>query len=84
MKGLVSVSGYVIGNQKAGLEPLPPKEELQWWYQCYVATDRDRDGYEKYRREFAKQIWQLASLRNGSSAMQSSSKVQQLSITSTT
>jgi pimeloyl-ACP methyl ester carboxylesterase len=55
------VSGYLIGSQEAGRAPLPPKAELQWWYQFYFATDRGRDGYEKNRREFAKLIWQLAS-----------------------
>ena len=61
VKAMVSVSGYLIGNQKAGKVPLPPKAELQWWYQFYFATDRGREGYEKYRRDFAKLIWQLAS-----------------------
>jgi pimeloyl-ACP methyl ester carboxylesterase len=60
-KGHVSVSGYLIGNQEAGKNPLPPKAELQWWYQYYFATDRGSKGYEKYRRDFAKLIWQLAS-----------------------
>jgi pimeloyl-ACP methyl ester carboxylesterase len=60
-KGLVSVSGYLIGSQAAGKTPLPPKAELQWWYQFYFATDRGRDGYEKYRHDFSKLIWQLAS-----------------------
>ena len=41
--------------------PLPPGVELQWWYQFYFATERGRAGYEKYRREFSKLIWQLAS-----------------------
>jgi pimeloyl-ACP methyl ester carboxylesterase len=58
---LVSVSGYLIGNQEAGKVPLPPKAELQWWYQYYFATERGRVGYDKYRREFAKLIWQIAS-----------------------
>jgi pimeloyl-ACP methyl ester carboxylesterase len=31
--GLVSVSGYLIGSRDAGRMPLPPKAELQWWYQ---------------------------------------------------
>jgi pimeloyl-ACP methyl ester carboxylesterase len=58
---LVSVSGYLIGNQEAGKVPLPPQAELQWWYQYYFATDRGRAGYEKYTRDFAKLIWTLAS-----------------------
>jgi pimeloyl-ACP methyl ester carboxylesterase len=60
-KALVSVSGYLIGNQETGRMPLPPKAELQWWYQFYFATERGRAGYDKYRRDFAKLIWQLAS-----------------------
>ena len=60
-KALVSVSGYLIGNQEAGKMPLPPKAELQWWYQYYFATERGRAGYDKYRRDFSKLIWQLAS-----------------------
>jgi pimeloyl-ACP methyl ester carboxylesterase len=60
-RGLVSVSGYLIGSQQAGRLPLPPPAEYQWWYQYYFATDRGRDGYDKYRRDFSKLIWQLAS-----------------------
>ena len=60
-KAMVSVSGYLIGSQQAGKMPLPPKAELQWWYQFYFATERGRLGYEKYRREFSRLIWQLAS-----------------------
>jgi pimeloyl-ACP methyl ester carboxylesterase len=60
-KGLVSVSGYLIGNPESGKIPLPPKAELQWWYQYYFATDRGRAGYDKYRHDFAKLIWTLAS-----------------------
>ncbi len=60
-KALVSVSGYLISSQEAGKSPLPPKAEYEWWYQFYFATDRGRDGYDKYRHDFAKLIWQLAS-----------------------
>jgi pimeloyl-ACP methyl ester carboxylesterase len=60
-KALVSVSGYLIGNQEAGRIPLPPEAELHWWYQFYFATERGRAGYEKYRDEFANLIWRLAS-----------------------
>ena len=60
-KALVSVSGYLIGSQAAGRAPLPPKAELQWWYQYYFATERGRAGYAKYTRDFNKLIWQLAS-----------------------
>ena len=60
-KALVSVSGYLIGSQESGKIPLPPNAELQWWYQYYFATERGRAGYGKYRRDFAKLIWQIAS-----------------------
>jgi pimeloyl-ACP methyl ester carboxylesterase len=60
-KALVSVSGYLIGSQAANKVPLPPMDELVWWYQYYFATERGRAGYEKYRHDFAKLIWQTAS-----------------------
>jgi pimeloyl-ACP methyl ester carboxylesterase len=60
-KSMVSVSGYLIGSQEAGRNPLPPKNELEWWYQFYFATERGRAGYEKYRHDFSKLIWQIAS-----------------------
>jgi pimeloyl-ACP methyl ester carboxylesterase len=60
-KALVSVSGYLIGSQQAGKVPLPPQAELQWWYNFYFATERGQAGYEQYRHDFAKLIWQLAS-----------------------
>jgi pimeloyl-ACP methyl ester carboxylesterase len=60
-KALVSVSGYLVGSLEVNKTPLPPKAELQWWYQFYFATERGRAGYEKYRRDFNRLIWQLAS-----------------------
>ena len=61
VRGLVAVSGYLIGNQKAGRQPLPPEAEYQWWYQFYFATERGRLGYEQNRHDFNKLIWRLAS-----------------------
>jgi pimeloyl-ACP methyl ester carboxylesterase len=60
-RGLVSVSGYLIGSREANRKPLPPSAELAWWYQFYFATERGRAGYEQYRHDFAKLIWQTAS-----------------------
>ncbi|HEY4288199.1 MAG TPA: alpha/beta hydrolase [Puia sp.] len=60
-KALVSVSGYLIGSQEAGRRPLPPTAEHDWWYQFYFTTERGRAGYDQYRKEFARLIWQLAS-----------------------
>jgi pimeloyl-ACP methyl ester carboxylesterase len=61
VKAMVSVSGYLIGSQQAGKLPLPPGAELQWWYQYYFSTERGRAGYDKYRHDFSKLIWQIAS-----------------------
>jgi pimeloyl-ACP methyl ester carboxylesterase len=58
---MVSVSGYLIGNQEANKAPLRPTAELSWWYQFYFATERGRAGYDTYRREFAQLIWHTAS-----------------------
>jgi pimeloyl-ACP methyl ester carboxylesterase len=63
VKALVSVSGYLIGSQAAGMQPLAPEAELQWWYQFYFATERGRLGYERNRRDFNRLIWKQASPR---------------------
>ena len=60
-KAMVSVSGYLISSQEANKSPLPPQAEFTWWYQFYFSTERGRAGYEKYRRDFNKLIWRLAS-----------------------
>lgn len=61
VKGLVSVSGYLIGSQAGNKAPLPPKAEFAWWYQFYFATDRGAAGYAANTAAFNKLIWQLAS-----------------------
>ncbi|PTQ10262.1 alpha/beta hydrolase [Sphingomonas oleivorans] len=60
-KALVSVSGYLIGSQAGNAKPLPPAQELQWWYQFYFATERGKAGYAANTNAFNRQIWQLAS-----------------------
>jgi pimeloyl-ACP methyl ester carboxylesterase len=60
-RAMVSVSGYLIGNQQAGSVPLAPAAELSWWYQFYFATERGRAGYSENRHDFAKLIWHTAS-----------------------
>jgi pimeloyl-ACP methyl ester carboxylesterase len=60
-KGLVSVSGFLIGTPKGNQTPLAPKAALVWWYQFYFATDLGRNGYDEYRHDFNKLIWQTAS-----------------------
>ncbi|SDW07325.1 alpha/beta fold hydrolase [Paenibacillus sp. CF384] len=61
VKGLVSVSGYLISSQEAGKLPLKPEAEQQWWYQFYFATECGRAGYQKNLKDFAKLIWKNAS-----------------------
>ena len=61
VSALVSVSGYLIGNQESGRQPLAPEAEFQWWYQYYFTTHRGELGYAKYTHDFAKLIWRQAS-----------------------
>jgi pimeloyl-ACP methyl ester carboxylesterase len=61
VRGLVSVSGYLIGSQEANMSPLKPKTEQSWWYQYYFATERGAAGYESNTYEFTKLIWETAS-----------------------
>jgi pimeloyl-ACP methyl ester carboxylesterase len=61
VRALVAVSGYLIGDPAVNRRPLPPAAELSWWYQFYFATERGRDGYDQYRDEFGRLIWQTAS-----------------------
>jgi pimeloyl-ACP methyl ester carboxylesterase len=60
-KGLVSVSGYLIGTPSGNRKPLPPQAEYEWWYQYYFATERGRLGYEANRNDFNRLIWKTAS-----------------------
>ncbi|MCS3867274.1 pimeloyl-ACP methyl ester carboxylesterase [Chryseobacterium ginsenosidimutans] len=61
VKGLVSVSGYLITNLEFNKKPLPPTAELGWWYQYYFSTDRGEKGYKDNTYEFNKLIWKTAS-----------------------
>jgi len=61
VKGLVSVSGYLITNLEVNKKPLPPTAELGWWYQYYFSTDRGVKGYTDNRYDFNKLIWKIAS-----------------------
>ncbi|WP_028799727.1 alpha/beta fold hydrolase [Streptomyces sp. 142MFCol3.1] len=62
-KALVSVSGYLITNLKANLQPLPPKAEYAWWYQYYFATERGRIAMEDKtkRHDLARLVWDTVS-----------------------
>ena len=42
-------------------DTLAPVKRTQWCHQFYFASERGRAGYAKYRHDFAKLIWQMAS-----------------------
>ena len=61
VRGIVSVSGYLITSLETNLKPLTPRAEYGWWYQYYFATDRGRRGYAENTSEFNRLIWQIMS-----------------------
>ncbi|MEU6840416.1 alpha/beta hydrolase [Streptomyces sp. NPDC046716] len=63
VKALVSVSGYLITNRKAQLEPISPTAEHTWWYQYYFATERGKKAMERkdLRHDLTKLVWQIVS-----------------------
>lgn len=62
-RALVSVSGYLITDVKANLQPLPAKAEHTWWYQFYFATERGRLAMEDRdrRRDLTRLVWEEVS-----------------------
>jgi pimeloyl-ACP methyl ester carboxylesterase len=54
---LVSVTGYLIQNITASVNPLPPPIEAGLWYFFYFSTERGRAGLEAHRREIARVVW---------------------------
>ncbi|MGW2746276.1 alpha/beta fold hydrolase [Streptomyces sp. NPDC001450] len=63
VKALVSVSGYLITDRKAQLEPLPAAAEHTWWYQFYFATERGKKAMEDHdhRLQLTRLVWDLVS-----------------------
>ncbi|WP_432182702.1 alpha/beta fold hydrolase [Streptomyces sp. NBC_00063] len=63
VKALVSVSGYLITNRKAQLEPIAPAAEHTWWYQYYFATERGKKAMERQdlRHDLTKLVWRTVS-----------------------
>ncbi|MBB4918997.1 alpha/beta fold hydrolase [Streptosporangium saharense] len=62
-RALVSVSGYLVTNLEANLEPLSPRAEYAWWYQYYFATERGRTAMRDRtkRRELTRLVWETVS-----------------------
>ncbi|MFF4573978.1 alpha/beta fold hydrolase [Streptomyces sp. NPDC001410] len=63
VKALVSVSGYLITDRRAQLEPLPAAAEHTWWYQFYFATERGKKAMEDHdhRLQLTRLVWDLVS-----------------------
>jgi pimeloyl-ACP methyl ester carboxylesterase len=63
VKGLVSVSGYLITNLEAQKKPLPPAAEHTWWYQYYFSTERGRLAMEdqRNRHDLCRYVWETVS-----------------------
>jgi pimeloyl-ACP methyl ester carboxylesterase len=60
-KALVSESDYLISTPQGNQKPLAPKASFVWWCQFYFAMEIGRAGYDEYRHDFNKLIWQTAS-----------------------
>jgi pimeloyl-ACP methyl ester carboxylesterase len=61
VKGLISVTGYLITNLAAQKVPLPPKAENDWWYQYYFDTERGELGLKEYRYDLGLFVWEFNS-----------------------
>ena len=54
---LVSVSGYLIQDISASMQPIRPELEAGFWYFFYFLTERGRAGLTENRRGIAEVIW---------------------------
>lgn len=63
VKALVAVSGYLVTDRKAQLEPLAAAAEHTWWYQFYFATERGKKAMEDHdhRLQLTRLVWDLVS-----------------------
>jgi pimeloyl-ACP methyl ester carboxylesterase len=58
VSGLVTVSGYNILDIASSPRPRPPEVERRLWYQYFLHGARGREGLARYRRDFARLLWQ--------------------------
>src|SRR5262249_4536702 len=56
-RGIVSVSGYLIGGQGAGEDPPPPGAGVGRGVQELFCDRRGPVGYDKYRRDLTTMVW---------------------------
>ena len=57
--GLVSANGYNIQDIAGSTRPGPPEQELRYWYQWYLHTQRGAAGLEADRAAFCRLLWRL-------------------------
>jgi pimeloyl-ACP methyl ester carboxylesterase len=58
-RGLVSVNGWNIQEITTANRPAAPEQELRYWYQWYLQTERGRAGMVAHRREIGRMLWRL-------------------------
>ncbi len=59
VSGLVSVNGWNIQDIAAARRPAAPDQELRYWYQWYLHTERGRAGMAANRRDIGRLLWRL-------------------------
>jgi pimeloyl-ACP methyl ester carboxylesterase len=59
VRGLVSVNGWNIQDIASANYPAAPEQELRYWYQWYLQTERGRAGMAAHRREIGRLLWRL-------------------------
>ena len=59
VRGLVSVNGWNIQDIATADYPAAPEQELRYWYQWYLQTERGRAGMAAHRREIGRLLWRL-------------------------
>lgn len=57
--GLVTCGGYQIQDIAAAIRPADAEQEMRFWYQYYLNTDRGRLGLEQNRFDLCKLMWRL-------------------------
>lgn len=56
---LVTGNSYNIQNIARAAEPLPPEQEVAFWYQYYFHSERGRRGLENDRRGLTRLLWRM-------------------------
>lgn len=63
VKALVAVSGYLVTDLAAQLQPTDPRAEHAWWYQYYFATERGAKAMDDAvkRHDLCRLVWDTVS-----------------------